>query len=191
MKTENTIKTMKTEETPPTYGAAVKEAEQKLWAAGVPDAGVDAAALLEFVTGRSRARQFLSREEPLSKAQAEQYAALVEKRVQRIPLQHLLGEQEFMGLSFQVNEHVLIPRQDTETLVEAVLKELHPGDSILDVCTGSGCILISLLKLNGYVTGEGVDLSGEALAVACGNAEKNGVRAEFFQSDLLKNIAKK
>lgn len=76
-----------------------------------------------------------------------------------------------MGLSFRVNEHVLIPRQDTETLVEEAMGKVKSGDQVLDMCTGSGCILLSLLKLVPGLTGTGVDISGEALKVAVENGK--------------------
>ncbi|MCI8948479.1 MAG: peptide chain release factor N(5)-glutamine methyltransferase [Lachnospiraceae bacterium] len=98
------------------------------------------------------------------------YREMIRKRAMRIPLQQILGSQEFMGFSFWVNRHVLIPRQDTETLVELVLTE-HPGqgERILDLCTGSGCIAISLALKGKYGTITAVDLSPEALKVAAKN----------------------
>lgn len=126
------------------------------------------------------------------------YQKLLEKRGGRIPLQHLLGSQEFMGLTFLVNEHVLIPRQDTETLVEQVLMEHRGGtESILDMCTGSGCIAVSLMKLGGYQKVVGADISEEALKVArlngrrlCGEASEAG-SLSFVRSDLFEMIAGK
>ena len=111
-------------------------------------------------------------------------------RASHVPLQHITGVQEFMGLGFCVNEHVLVPRQDTEVLVESVLEVLKPGMEVLDMCTGSGCILISLLKLCGLadVKGVGVDISEEALKVAIRNAEKLGIDAMFLHSDLFKKV---
>ena len=108
------------------------------------------------------------------------YRDVIRQRAERIPLQHITGEQEFMGFSFQVNEHVLIPRQDTETLVEEALGVLKPKMEILDLCTGSGCILLSLLKLGekqgiAGLKGTGADISREALKVA----EENGRRLEI------------
>ena len=101
------------------------------------------------------------------------YEHALKKRAARIPLQQIIGQQEFMGLSFFVNEHVLIPRQDTETLVELVLQEQKDKDiSILDMCTGSGCIAVSLKKLGGYAHVEGADISEEALKVAKRNSEE-------------------
>ena len=101
------------------------------------------------------------------------YENTLKKRASRIPLQQILGQQEFMGLTFFVNEHVLIPRQDTETLVELVLNEQKDKDvSILDMCTGSGCIAVSLKKIGGYACVEGADISEEALKVAKRNSEE-------------------
>lgn len=93
-----------------------------------------------------------------------------------------------MGLSFYVNEHVLIPRQDTEILVEETAKFLRDGMQFLDLCTGSGCILLSLLHLKHGVEGTGVDLSPEALKVAKKNRERLGAKAALIQSDLFDKI---
>ena len=136
----------------------------------------------------SRAQYFLHMDEEIDGEQERIYQSLVSKRAQRIPLQHLTGRQMFMGLDFIVNEHVLIPRQDTEVLVEEVLKDLKPDAQVLDMCTGSGCILISLLKLCDHVKGVGVDVSEEALGVAWKNAEQNKVEPLFLQSDLFENV---
>ena len=86
-----------------------------------------------------------------------------------------------MGLSFRVNEHVLIPRQDTETLVEEAMGKVKSGDQVLDMCTGSGCILLSLLKLVPGLTGTGVDISGEALKVAVENGKRLQTEASFYE----------
>ena len=117
----------------------------------------------------------------------EKYRELISKREMRIPLQQLTGVQEFMGLEFQVNEHVLIPRQDTETLVELVLSEHKEKNiSLLDVCTGSGCIAISLAKLGGYTDVTALDLSEEALKVARSNGEKLlDQPVKFIKSDMF------
>ena len=162
--------------------------------AGVPDAGTDAWILLEHVTGVSRTRYYVNPRQVLSKEEEERYLSYIEKRKKRIPVQHLTGVQEFMGLEFIVNEHVLIPRQDTEVLVETVWEDLKPGMRVLDMCTGSGCILISLMKRMQTVSGEdgiagvGADLSREALQVAEENASKQKVGAVFAESDLFDKV---
>lgn len=146
--------------------------KEGLEAAGIEEAALDARLLLEYVCKTDRNELLAHGDRPVTEEQERQYRELLKRRESRIPLQHLTGEQEFMGLRFFVNEHVLIPRQDTEILVEEVLKNLHDGMSILDLCTGSGCILISLLRYTNNCHGLGVDISPEALSVAGGNAER-------------------
>lgn len=161
---------------------------------GVPDAGTDAWILLEHVTGVSRTRYYVNPKQKLNEEEQDCYCSYIEKRRSRIPVQHLTGVQEFMGLEFQVNAHVLIPRQDTEILVETVLRDLEPGMRILDLCTGSGCILISLMKMMQTEAGEdgvcgvGVDISREALHVAEENAKRHKVGAVFVESDLFADV---
>lgn len=171
--------------------------------AGIVEADLDAWYLFEQIFGISRAQYFLCARENIAGSTAqkiavqEQHGDLLEsgnalecaelwleeklsayenalkKRAARIPLQQIIGQQEFMGLTFFVNEHVLIPRQDTETLVELVLQEQKDTDiSILDMCTGSGCIAVSLKKLGRYAYVEGADISEEALKVAKRNSEE-------------------
>lgn len=177
--------------------------KQTLKNAGIAEADLDAWYLFEQIFGISRAQYFLCARENIAGSTAQKMAAqeqtgnslksknaldcvelwlkekmsayenTLDKRASRIPLQQILGQQEFMGLTFFVNEHVLIPRQDTETLVELVLQEQKDKDiSILDMCTGSGCIAVSLKKLGGYVHVEGADISEEALKVAKRNSEE-------------------
>ena len=162
--------------------------KKRLTAAEVPDADLDAWYLLEWCTGVSRSHYLAYPDEIISHDQEEQYRASLVKRERRIPLQQITGEQEFMGLSFHVNEHVLIPRQDTEILVEETAKFLRDGMQFLDLCTGSGCILLSLLHLKPGVEGTGVDLSPEALKVAEKNRERLGAKAALIQSDLFDKI---
>ena len=123
-----------------------REGTKLLENAGIPDASLDAWLLLSFVTGLDRASYYGRMGEAVETERAERYYEVIKRRSRRIPLQHITGEQEFMGYAFCVNEHVLIPRQDTETLVEEALKRLKAGMRILDLCTGSGCILLSVLK---------------------------------------------
>lgn len=173
-----------------------REGKEQLEAAGVPDADLDAWYLLEFVTGISKARYYGNPNAGIDEREALKYRDVIRQRAERIPLQHITGEQEFMGFSFQVDKHVLIPRQDTETLVEEALGVLKPKMKILDLCTGSGCILLSLLKLGekrgiAGLKGTGADISREALKVA----EENGRRLEipedrvaWVRGDLFENL---
>lgn len=173
-----------------TLREAYEYGQGELKLAGIEDAAVDAWYLLEFVTGISRAMYFLNMQEKMSGEQEEAYRSYIERRASHIPLQHITGVQEFMGLEFCVNEHVLVPRQDTEVLVESALEVLRPGMKVLDMCTGSGCILISLLKHSeNRITGLGVDISEEALQIAKKNRDKIGVQAELIQSDLFENVS--
>lgn len=154
----------------------------------VAEADLDARLLLEFVCGTNRNDLYAHADREIEHEEFEKFLFLIKQRGKHIPLQHLTGEQEFMGLNFHVNEHVLIPRQDTEILVEEVMLELHDGMRILDMCTGSGCILLSLLKYSNDCTGVGADVSGEALAVAEKNAGDLGIEATFVKSDLFEKI---
>lgn len=156
--------------------------------AGITEYETDAWLLLEGACGCTRNDYYLRGNVPLKEEQEALWREYVEKRAMRIPVQHILGVQEFMGLTFRVTPDVLCPRQDTEVLVEEALKYLRPGEQILDLCTGSGCILISLLHYGKDCTGIGSDLSKEALKVAKANAEALGVKCTFVHSDLFENI---
>ena len=162
--------------------------KQKLREVDIDDAPYDAWYLLEYVTGMNRTEYFLRMNEELTSDLEEQYKTVIEIRQKHIPLQHITKEQEFMGLTFYVNEHVLVPRQDTEVLVESALEVLKPGMKLLDMCTGSGCILISLLHRVKGVSGVGTDISEKALEVAKKNAVKIGVEAQFYESDLFEKM---
>lgn len=167
-----------------TLKEALAKAVDKLQQMEVPDADIDAWYLLSYVTGLDRAAFFLHGDEPMAEPDMIRSRDLVTKRGERIPLQHLTGEQEFMGLDFYVNEHVLIPRQDTECLVERVLPYVD-GKRVLDVCTGSGCIAIAIAKLGKPFIVHGVDISEEALAVARQNATELNASVELFAGDLM------
>ena len=127
----------------------------------------------------------------MPKEQAESYREVILRRAGHIPLQHITGEQEFMGYSFLVNPDVLIPRQDTETLTEEALKFTEPGMKVLDMCTGSGCILISLMKKCNGLTGTGCDISEKALKTARENGRRLQVEASWIQSDLFEQISER
>ena len=176
-----------------TLREAYEYGQEQLKKAQIEDAELDAWYLLEYVTGINRTMYFMDINGALSEEAEVKYRGYIATRSEHVPLQHITGVQEFMGLEFSVNEHVLVPRQDTEVLVESVLEVLEPRMHVLDMCTGSGCILISLLKLCGQqnVSGIGVDISNEALAVAGQNADKLGVKATFLQSDLFSEVSGK
>ena len=184
-----------------TYKEIYQKGCSVLGAAGVPEAELDARILLEYICHTNRNDLLVHGDREVSPEQEEAYLESIAKRSERIPLQHITGEQCFCGLDFKVNEHVLIPRQDTEVLVERVLKDLKPGMRILDMCTGSGCILISLLSLSkgcggqnadGSVScsGVGVDISKDALEVAGENAKRllGENKSQFIESDLFARV---
>ena len=162
--------------------------QKKLNEAKVEEAALDAWYLLEFVTGVDRATYYMEMHKVMSLEEEMLYQECVERRASHIPLQHITGVQEFMGFEFQVNEHVLVPRQDTEVLVETVLRDLRPEMNVLDMCTGSGCILISLLKHCNGITGVGVDISSKALDVAKNNCNRLDVEATLIESDLFDKV---
>ena len=176
-----------------TYRECYEQGCRTLQAAGIEEAALDARLLLETVCGTDRNDLLVHGEQPVAPEAEEKYLNWIRQRAEHIPLQQLTGEQGFMGLTFNVNEHVLIPRQDTEILVEEVLKELHDGMRVLDMCTGSGCILLSLLHYSNDCEGLGVDLSAEALEVAGRNVLKvltpeKAEHAHFLQSDLFEKV---
>ena len=176
-----------------TYRECYEQGCRTLQAAGIEEAILDARLLLEAVCGTDRNDLLVHGEQPVMPQAEEKYLHWIRQRAEHIPLQQLTGEQDFMGLTFSVNEHVLIPRQDTEILVEEVLKELHDRMRILDMCTGSGCILLSLLHYSNDCEGLGVDLSAEALEVAGRNVLKvltpeKAEHAHFLQSDLFEKV---
>lgn len=168
-----------------TYKEFYEYGRLKLEEAGIAEAALDARLLLEYVCHTDRNELIVHADRARSDTEEQFYRMLIEKRASRVPLQHITGEQEFMGLCFRVNEHTLIPRQDTEILVEEALHRLSDGMRILDMCTGSGCILLSLLKYSNECEGIGIDISGKALAVARENAERLQLDAVFLEGDLF------
>lgn len=174
-----------------TLKEAYEYGQSQLKKAEIEEYAIDAWYLLEFVTGIDRAAYFLRTNDVITEEQKVLYENCLSKRAEHIPLQHITGVQEFMGLEFRVNEHVLVPRQDTEVLVENVLSHLQPQMNVLDMCTGSGCILISLMKLGKITRGTGVDISEEALGVARANAKRQEVEALWIKSDLFENVVDK
>ena len=157
----------------------------------IEEAALDARLLLEEICGTDRNDLLVHGDRLVTEDQYNRYVNYIDMRRRHIPLQHILGYQEFMGLKFKVTPDVLIPRQDTETLVEEVMRNLHDGMHILDMCTGSGCILLSLLRYSNDCVGVGCDLSEKALKVARENARELSLEAEFIQSDLFENVCGK
>ncbi len=160
--------------------------------AGIEEAALDAQILLEHVTGCSKNDLLVHGDREISGDQRTKYEEVVKKRAERIPLQYLTGFRNFMGLDFAVSRDTLIPRQDTEILAEEVLKNLHDGMRILDLCTGTGCILISLLHYSNDCSGVGTDLVPGAVEIARQNAkyllEEKADRAVFLQGDLFEGV---
>lgn len=204
-----------------TWREAYDWGKAELLEAGILEGSWDAEHLFLYVTDCDRTKLLLSWNEIFPKEQEQAYRQLIEKRKLHVPLQYLTGEQEFMGLPFYVNQDVLIPRQDTECLVEAVLRQLEKMDGwktntlrILDMCTGSGCIGISIKKLMGEAGGKSggrsaageknglrcgdcsaevvcADISAGALKMAKRNGLRNGVELIWIESDLFEHIAGK
>ncbi len=172
-----------------TYCEATDWGSEVLAQAGVEEAGLDAWLLLETVCRINRTFYYSHMEEAMTTEQQSEYEIAIRKRAERIPLQYITGDQEFMGLNFKVNSNVLIPRQDTETLVEEVLKICQPGMRLLDLGTGSGCIVISLMKNAHGMTAVGSDISKQALLVAKENGKTHEVDVEWVRSNLFENIS--
>lgn len=154
----------------------------------ITEARLDAWYLLEYLLGCDRAWYYLHMREEAPEELQGQYKELLVQRGKHKPLQQITGSAYFMGLEFYVSDQVLIPRQDTEILVEEALKRMKPGAKILDLCTGTACILLSLLYNGNRSVGTGSDISEEALAIARKNARHLGIEAELLQSDLFEKI---
>lgn len=170
-----------------TYKELLFSARKYLKEHEITDADVDAWFLLSHVFQISRTDYIINESKVAEEAGALRYQEMIELRAKHIPLQHITGSQEFMGLEFEVTPDVLIPRQDTEILVEEVLKVCN-GKVVLDMCTGSGCIIISIGKLGNPSKTIGVDVSPKALEVAARNSVKQEIPIEFVQSNLFEQV---
>lgn len=172
----------------------VRRAQQQLSESGCMDADIDAYLLYEYVFGTDRTSYMLHRaeafqEDPHTLAKLAAYEEIVRRRAGGVPVQYLTGTAWFMGLPFSVDPSVLIPRADTELLVETALEYLQEGSSVLDLCTGSGCIILSLARLGRPGRAAGSDISAAALAVAKKNRTDLGLdRVEFIESNLFEHI---
>ena len=173
------------------YRELYRMGKDRLMEAKIPEAELDARLLLEEVCGTDRNDLLVHGDREIAPEQSERYLDFIHRRQKHEPLQQITGYQEFMGLRFKVTPDVLIPRQDTEILVEEVMRYLHDGMHILDMCTGSGCILLGLLKYSNDCEGTGCDISEPALKVAEENAKELSLNASFVQSNLFENISGK
>lgn len=171
-----------------TYKEAFERGSKVLDTAGIAESKLDAWYLLEQATKIDRNFYYVHGNNEMLEEQQKEFEIAVKKRAEHIPLQYIIGEQQFMGIDFKVNSNVLIPRQDTEILVEQALKVIRPGMQVLDLCTGSGCIIISIMKNIDDITGYGVDISKQALLVAKENARLNSVVVNWQRSDMFENI---
>ena len=170
-----------------TIAEALRAASKELSAAGLAEPRREAATLLSDALGRDRAFLVTHSEDVLTEAQASDFRARVERRAAGEPFQYIAGRQEFYGLEFEVTPDVLIPRPETELLVEKALELLKETDAPLlcDVGTGSGCIAVTLLHEREDARGFALDISDAALAVAARNAARHGVaeRLRLLVSD--------
>ncbi|SFP53261.1 release factor glutamine methyltransferase [Butyrivibrio proteoclasticus] len=169
------------------YKEAYENGINKLSRVGIPDAGLDARLLLEYVCNTSHSTLYAHPDKELTEKEEKDYEALIARREGREPVAYILGNQDFMGLNFRVNENVLIPEQDTENLVEEALRFCEDGMRVLDLCTGSGCIALSILNFSNDTKAVCTDISDKALAIATENSERLGLkeRAEFIHTDLF------
>lgn len=157
--------------------------------AGITDAEYDSFALLEYITGMDRTAYILNGSKSVPEDISERYDAVIDRRSSHIPLQHITGQAWFYGRGFNVNSDVLVPRQDTEVLVSEALKVINAKDSVLDMCTGSGCIIITLALEKKLGRALGADISEAALKVASGNREKLGADdVTFVKSNIFSDI---
>ncbi len=164
--------------------AALAEAERRLAAAGVDEPRLEARILLEHCLGLGRAELYAQPERPLAPDELAAYRAFVARRAEREPLAYVVGHREFFGRDFLVDARVLVPRPETELLVEAALAALPEEGALLDLCTGSGCVAVTVALERPRARVVGADLSAEALALARENAQALGASVEWLQGDL-------
>ena len=168
-------------------------ARERLAQTGCPDPDVDARWIAEDALGMTRQDMVFEGDRAIPRAQLYTLESMLDRRAAGEPVQYILGSADFMGLRFRVDHGVLIPRQDTETLVEAALIELRqrPGHpTLLDLCCGSGCVGLSLASLAPHVHVTLADISPEALEIAKGNQKALEVRAELKQGDLFNAVGR-
>lgn len=170
------------------YSDLYKEGVAVLEDAQIAEAALDARLLLEYICKTNYNTLLAHPDLEVSEIDVASYRRVYGQRARHIPLQHITGCQEFMGLNFKVSSAVLVPRQDTEYLVEEALIYVQDGMRVLDVCTGSGCILLSIMNYKNSIEGIGIDISNDALEIAKENARQLGISATFLQGDLYKAL---
>ncbi len=171
-----------------TYSEAIREAEDRFKAAGIEEYKNDAILLMRYAADKDRTFLLTNADEEMKEPEALRFEKAVSRRVCHEPLQLITGSQDFMGFDFLVSPEVLIPRLDTEFLTEEVLKEINDGSRLLDMCCGSGCILISLCRLTNDIYGVAADISEAALKLTEKNAERLGADIKVVKSDLFDSI---
>lgn len=172
------------------YREILEKSQRELQEAGIENADIDAKLLLSEAYSLTFSDYILCLDREMEEDERfEVYATYIEKRKSHIPLQYILGKQNFYGIDFYVDENVLIPRADTENMVELILHHhKHTDISILDLCTGSGCIGITLKKLGGYQEVVLADISQAALEVARENASRLEAEVTIIETDMFQNI---
>ena len=155
--------------------------------AGITEAKLDSRLLLEYACGTDHSTLFAHPDREVSDEEWDAFEGYIKRRASREPVAYIMGNWDFMGLNFEVNSDVLIPEQDTEVLVEEAMRFIEDGMRFLDLCTGSGCIALSLLNYSNDTKAVCTDISPKALAVANRNASKLSLsdRAEFIETDLF------
>lgn len=182
------MKMMKSEEKL-TLAGVVRSAAAHLAECGVENAEYDSFALMSAVNGMDRTYYLVHGRDPVKQEEYERFAEYVRRRCGREPLQHILGKAYFFGHEFKVNSNVLVPRPDTEILVEEALKVIENGSVVLDMCTGSGCIILTLALEKHLKRGIGVDISEKALKVAEQNCKSLlAENVDFVLGDLFENV---
>ncbi|MCR5778693.1 MAG: peptide chain release factor N(5)-glutamine methyltransferase [Lachnospiraceae bacterium] len=170
------------------YSVCYQNAKRRLEEAGITDAESDTRLLLMHTTGKDRSFIFAHGEDEMSEEDVAAFEAAIEQRLSHIPVQHITHVADFMGLEFKTSEGVLIPRIDTEFLVEEAMRFIPDGARVLDMCTGSGCILLSIMKYKNDIEGTAVDISDAALELTKANADKFGLSPTIIKSNLFENI---
>ena len=168
--------------------SALRKLKHDLWEAGIEEADAEARQALSCLLSVDMSQLFLTGGQEVSPGTEQALLDLVRRRREGEPLAYILGERWFYGRPFRVTPHVLIPRQETELLVEEALKVTGKDTAYADICTGSGCVAVTV-ALEAGCAAYGVDISPEALAVARQNGEALGAPVEWLEGDLLEPLA--